>query len=432
MRRYSVILGSLLLVSLALAQSVREVGMGGVSLPGPAQASKNPAFAAVEDTFKHSEWRLPLGLLGLLMPDRSPLYATIAPDIFYSNFDGLSAYDQLAHLDSFLINPERSPEEVVIQVAANGVRITDGTGKPLRLQFEHRTSFVAGRITPPPLFRIPFSLAPGFSAGISLFGGVEGAGVSPDAKLATLLAGGDLAPDETYAVTAEAHASSGISIDFGYADALPPVPELEGKLYGGVRGEVFYGLVRVDATLKGILKTNNQAKPEETTTETRVFYSYPGVGFGYGGRLDIGLAYATKQYVAGLGIQNVFGYQRWDGKEELYKDGSKSTSSASRVVTGFAPVVFLNGAGYVEVDEHSSVLLAADLGYAGSIAGHLGIEYPLGTTALRAGLGYENGLRFGVGAGFDLGGVALDLALTSHTGAFSGKQVFGVAASVGF
>ena len=73
--------GKILLLSLAAgltwasAQGVRQLGMGGVILPGPAAAGYNPAYALFPPE-EGEGFPLPLGLLRLalpLFPDTSPV-----------------------------------------------------------------------------------------------------------------------------------------------------------------------------------------------------------------------------------------------------------------------------------------------------------------------------------------------------------------------
>ncbi len=427
-----------LFLSLALAQSVREIGMGGVSLPGPGSAWQNPALAAVENRFDRGTFSLPLGLLGLLMPDRSPLYYFADPPTFYSSFDLLAFYDQLTHLDSFLLNPEKSPGEVVLKVESDvsgnpRFSLTDGAGHPIDLAAARglAPSRPPGLI-PPPVVSVPFSLGGGFSGSVGLFAGVDGLGLSPDAKLAALLAGGSLEPNQSYAVTGKGAASAGLSMGFAYALALPPLPDLEGTLYLGTRGEAFLGLARVDGEVTTTFTTDSSGKPAGSQTTSRVFYSAIGQGFGYGVRLDLGLAYANEVGVFGLGVQNLVSFAQWQGSERVDDGSGPVVRPKTETVAGLAPAVFASGAGYAPLEEGGKLLVAADLGYDGAFFGHLGVEYPLENLALRAGLGYDAGVKFGVGIGLDLAGFRLDLALTSHTAALFGGQVFGLAAAVGF
>ncbi len=428
----------LLLLAFAFAQSVREVGMGGVSLPGPGSSWANPAYAAAPARFDRGTWSVPLGLLGLLLPDRSPLYYFAAPDAFYSSFDLLSFYDQIAHLDAFLINPARSPAEVVLKVSQGEggeleFRLEDGEGHPIRLGAAKDLAPPRPLgLTPPPFLNLPFSLGQGFAGEVGLFAGVDRLSLAPDAKLAALLAGGSLAPNETYTLTAEGAASAGVSLGFAFSQALPPLPEVPGTLFVGARGEGFLGLARFESEVTTSFTTDASGKPAETRTSTRLFYSYLGQGIGYGVRLDLGLAYADASGVYGLGVRNLASFARWQGIERVDDDGGSTEQPRTETFAGLAPAFYLSGAGYVPLEQGEKLLVAADLAYDGAISGHLGVEYPIQNLALRAGIGYEAGLKLGLGLGLDLAALKLDLALTSHTAPLTGGQVFGVTAAVGF
>ncbi len=428
----------LLLLSLALAQSVREVGMGGVALPGPGASWQNPAYAAIEPRWQRGTWSLPVGLLGLLLPDRSPLYYLADPGTFYSSFDLLSFYDQLAHPGALLLNPARSPDQVVLKIEGDGdgnprFQLEDGRGRPLRLSAARDLApSPPPGLTPPPLLSYPFALGRGFYGEVGLFAGVEGLSAEPDPELAALLAGGSLAPNRTYRLVARGAASAGLSLGFALAQALPPLPEVEGTLYAGVRGQAFLGLARAEAEVTTAFTTDAGGQPSGSTTTTRIFTSAIGQGLGYGLRLDLGLAYANKVGVFGVGVRNLVSYARWQGTEEVRDGGGTHAQPKTETFAGVAPALYLSGAGDLALEEGGRLLLAADLGYDGAIAAHLGAEYPLGTFALRAGIGYERGLRLGLGLGVDLAALRLDLALTSHTAPLVGGQVFGVAAAVGF
>lgn len=119
----------------SLAQSVRTQGLGGLLLPGPEAARYNPAYAAYPaGNYGYPEgFRLPVGLLGFLRQSANPFNYFFNKEAFFdktNGFDLLSFYDQLTYLDSFLLNPARSPDEVVFTLLPSGVSITDGQGNP--------------------------------------------------------------------------------------------------------------------------------------------------------------------------------------------------------------------------------------------------------------------------------------------------------------
>ncbi len=430
MRRFLVVfLASAL--GFVLSQGVREAGMGGVLLPGIAGAEKNPAYAALGQPFGPSTYTLPLGVLGMLLPDRSPLYYFLDPSTFYQSFDLASFLDQASAPNTLLLNPAKSPEEVVIELSADGIRITDGKGNPLSLQGGAGVSRRSGGLVPPTLFRVPFDLGTGIAGSVGVFLGSDGVALEPDAALSRLLAGGGLEPNQTYALTARGSASGGLALDFAFAQPLP-LPGVPGTLYLGARGQAFLGLLRLDARVTHRVTTDDQAQPATRETETRTFYVYPGQGIGYGGQVDLGLAYAEADWVVGLGVKNALGFATWQGTEEVRTDGGSTTTPKTETQFGFDPAIYLSGAGHVPLEEGGRLLLASDLGYDGAIFGHLGAEYPIGPSRVRAGIGYDRGLVLGTGAGFELGPLRLDLALTGRTSPWDGHLAFGLQAGIGF
>lgn len=428
----------LLFSPLALAQSVRELGMGGVILPGPGASWENPAYGAVPARFERNTWSVPLGLLGLLFPDRSPLYYFVSPDTFYANFDLLSFYDQISHLDAFLLNPAQSPDEVKIKIRQDQdgnlqIRVEDGSGNPIQLDTEKNV--VPPRpdgSVPKPLLTLPFQVGTGLSGQVGIFASVDRLSIRPDAKLAALLAGASLQANETYTLSTEGAASAGISIGFSLTRALPSFPKIPGTIYVGVRGEGFLGLGRFEGESKLSFTTDANGLPAGSTRTQRIFYSYLGQGYGYGARLDLGIAYANQTGVFGLGIRDLLSFSQWQGVEFVEDEGGSSERTMTKTYTGSGPAFYLSGAGYLPLGEAGKLLIAADIAYEGAPSGHLGTEYSFRNVAFRAGIGYENGPKFGLGLGIDLVDMQLDFALTSHTAPLTGGQVYGITAAVGF
>ncbi len=444
--RLAPLVGVLLLgaVSLGQAQGVRSLGMGGLVLPGPEAASRNPAYAAYPSRYQEG-WPVPVGLLRFLpsFPDTSPFTYFTDRQTFKTGFDALSFYDQLTHLDSFLLNPARSPDEVVFRIRADRLEITDGQGNPLTPSFGlGATTPEPTALYPDPLFWIPFWSEGDLYFRFGPFLGVEGIQVSPSPELARALAGGSLdACKQTpspCALSATAKASSGLALALGWATALPELPGV-GQLYVGLRGEGFYGL--------GYGEVNAEARPvfdqdgNPTGVDYRVggFYSiayapegsglFPGRGYGLRG--DVGVVLDLGQATLGLGVQNLLSLVTWEGYEfTLDQNGNMAQTPAKRQGNLVEPSVFLNGAYYFK---DFPLVVGADATF-GSVAPsfHLGAEYALGPALLRAGVGYEGGFRFGVGAGVELGGLGLDLALTRHEAPLVGGDVYGIAMAVRF
>ncbi|MER3462716.1 MAG: hypothetical protein C4342_06965, partial [Armatimonadota bacterium] len=128
----------------ALSQSVRNLGMSGLTLPGPDAAYLNPAYAAFPAGMygSNADFALPIGLVAVLLRPQTSPFNNIGSE--NSPFDLLAAYDQFSHPNEFLLNPASSNAfinpatgypEIVINVDQNGLRITDSAGRPINLNF---------------------------------------------------------------------------------------------------------------------------------------------------------------------------------------------------------------------------------------------------------------------------------------------------------
>lgn len=423
--------------------------MGGVALPGPDQAGANPAYAAFPKGWGKEGFQVPVGLLRFLpsFAETSPFTYLTDPNAFRERFDLLSFYDQATHLGSFLLNPARSPDEVVFRVSAGGLQITDGQGNSLLPSFQvGQDPSKPQALIPAPWLPLSLQLGPGTYLTVGPFMGSQGVRISPSRELAQTLAGGSLDPckgstPSPCVLEAGGSFAAGLSLALGFSTPLPEVPGL-GRVYLGVRGEGFYGLGYVEATAEARPTFDPNGNVDGASYKTRYFLSYPaylegslglgGGGTGYGLRGDVGVAVDGGQWAFGLGVQNLLGYSQWSGVEVTVENGTETRTPATRQSSFAAPVFFLNGA-YRTPLEVGSLLLAADARFGATTpAFHLGVEYSLGLAALRAGVGLEGGLRFGLGAGFNLEALSLDLALTTHEAPLVGGTVYGIAMALRF
>lgn len=428
----------ILLSGLALGQGVRSLGMGGVTLPGPWAAVNNPAYAAYPaDAYGPiGGVSLPLGLINLaLRPSISPLYYFTDFDTFQNNFDFIAFLDQATRPYELIINPPYSPDEVVFHVSADGVSITDGDGNPLQLSYSSGRSGAAGLPLPQPFLEIPIPTGlSGLSISIGAYASAGGFGLDPSSDLAADLASGSLQANTTYSLAASAAAEAGLTGHLSFATPLPSLPGFDGRIYVGGQLEGFYGLIYDDTKVTAATTTDSDGIPGPIEYSSQVFYAYPGIGSGYGGRIDFGVAADYQSGTFGLGIRNLFGYEQWTGKLRT-SDASGNVSETYKTITtaAFDPAVYLNGAYVQELDTGDVVLYGADVGYAsGSVTAHAGLEYQKSIFRLRGGLGYEDGLKLGLGGGLLLPHFSFDAAITSHQAPFTGQLVFGLAASLGF
>ncbi|MCS6867533.1 hypothetical protein [Thermus sp.] len=442
-------LGLMALLPLGLAQGVRSLGMGGVALPSPDLAGINPAYAAFPNGWGREGFQLPMGLLRFLpfFPETSPFTYFTDPNAFRNGFDLLSFYDQATYLNSFLLNPARSPDEVVFRVSQGGLSITDGQGRNLLPSFQTGSAPEKPQaLIPSPFLPLSFTLGPGTYLTFGPFAGTQGIRVAPSPALVQALATGSLEPckgasPSPCTLEASGAFASGLSLALGFATPLPQVPGL-GQVYAGVRGEGFYGLGYVEASGKARPTFDPNGEVNGVSYETRYFLSYPdylegslglgGGGLGYGLRGDFGLVLDGGSWALGLGARNLLGFSQWSGVEVKVENGTETRTPTTRRSDFAAPVFFLNGA-YRTPLEVGQLLVAADASFgAAAPAFHLGLEYGLGPVALRTGLGFEGGFRFGLGAGLSLEALTLDLALTTHEAPLVGGTVYGIALAVGF
>ncbi len=421
-------------LGLVQAQGVRGLGMGGLVLPGPEAAGRNPAYAAYPSRFGKAGGALPLGLLRYLpvFSDTSPFTYYTDPQAFAARFDVLAFYDQFAHLDTFLLNPARSPEEVVFRIRADRLEITDGQGNPLNLSFAFGATGPGPTLLLPELFWIPLWSGKEAYLRLGYLYGIESVGVAPSPELAQALSGEDLEAcrqdPSPCVLSATVRAGSGAALDLGWAAPLPGQPLGVGRVYVGVRGQGFYGL-GTELTAKARPLFDENGNPMGVDLGAEGFFVVPARMYGLRG--DVGVVWDLGPATLGLGVQNLLGLVVWEGENYFIIDRNGFSGGFLRRSGGpFAPAFFLNGAYRFE---DLGLLVGADASF-GSVApsAHLGAEYALGTTLLRAGVGYEEGLRFGLGVGLELGGWGLDLALTRHEAPLVGGGVYGIAMAVRF
>ncbi len=439
--------GALMLLSgAALAQDVRGLGMGGALLPGPALAQYNPAYSAYPAGGQ--SFTLPLGLVNIfLRPQLNPLTLLNASGSDLSDpnkgFDGLAFYDQVTHLNEFILNPPSSPRSITVDVGGSGFVIRDENGNIIDLSGSSAgsTADVRGASGLGTILNVPFSLGP-LSFGIGLYAGTSGPDFTPDAALRQALAGGGLKPNTTYSLNAKGSASAAVVINAAFATPID-IPAIDTfpafRLYVGARGNVFYGLAYTDADLTGSIQTNSDSQPDTNTFtyNGKVFLSYVGNGTGLGASADVGVAADIDGATVGLGVIGALNFSSWSGLTYTISNGSTTTATPdSRSSVGINPLVTLNAAySFVPEGFPGTLLVSGDARFGrGAFAGHLGLEAGFGGLLFaRAGLGYDSGLRFGLGGGVVFApGLGLDLALTTHTAPFTNHLDFGIAAAVRF
>jgi len=273
------VVGSLLLITgigMVMASGARELGMGGVSTPGAA-AVKNPAYAAAAFA-RGASVPLPLGAIAFLSDERL--------DPASDAFDLLTTLDQASQLNTFLLNPATSPEEILFVIGQDGdgnptLAIDLRGGSPLLLEQQREVSYQQTAEIPLGVHLGPLLVA------VRPFVRLGGA-LRPDAELQKVFSGGA----SSGKLTASARGTAGVALDLAVAFELPPLAA-SGRIFVGLRGSPFLGLAKVDGTASASVTATSGADGPE------VSYDYQGTAFfssitegrlGFGVNGDIGLA----------------------------------------------------------------------------------------------------------------------------------------------
>ena len=398
--------------------------MGGVILPHPLAAAKNPAYLLVPIKIGYESARpFPIGLLGLLPSERNPLLYLTAKDIFIQHFDFLSFFDQISHLNTFLINPPRSPGEVNLRVSDDRVRITDGEGN--HLPFGRRAgsagiSWGGTPLIPPPLITIPLTVREMYLE-TGLFLGSGGYSLGPDAELGRAINRGSLLADTEYKVIGSASLHSGIgqsaTIPFQWTDS-----GTSADAYAALRILGFYTAAYGQVDFNMSLNTEETAAPNRTALDWSVFSLRPGSGFGCGLRLDAGLVADYGRWIWGAGVLNLLGFNHLTGVQQ--DSGDTEGRRVSRFTNDGLPALFTNIAYTVPI-ARSQLILAADVGYTAGLVSHAGVACVFDAMHVKAGLGWEGQWRFGMAWGMRFRRWWGEIALTSHETPFTGGRTFG-------
>ncbi len=427
---------SLVLTTPALAQDVRSLSMGGVLTPGSSLVAYNPAYLAYNAPEYASGFTLPLGLLNFFVRPQMNLFPLLSGDTttFKNNFDGLAFLDQAMHLNTFIFNPARSPEKIVVELGASGIQFLDAQGNPININWNSGVGPIGGVA---PVLALPLQYE-NFGFGIGLYTNIGNPSFSIDPALAGALASGVGTPNKRYTIDVQEKAEASLKLNFSYATAIE-LPEV--KLYVGGRGNGFYGLAFIDATASAVFTTDANGKFVSTTPtyETNGFAAFPGNGGGYGVGADLGVAADVQGVTVGLGVVDAVNFSSWNGTQYLGPpDGTGTQSQITRSSFTANPLFTLNLAYNATLKElgadmPGAVLFAADAQVGrGGFAMHAGAEAQFGFVLARAGFGYSGGLAFGVGGGFDFGPVGLDVALTAHNVVIVNSTSFGIAAALRF
>ena len=427
--RFVILLSAVAVLPFAATElhAAGPAGMAGTMLPGLRAADRNPAMQVLEEP--PAEFRtlrpLPVGLLGFTEPERNPLlYQTDRP-AFRRQFDFLQFYQQLSHPNTLLLNPGRSPDEVVVTVARDRVDVTDEDGNPLvfrEVAGSAARSVVATPLVPPPLarFRVRRERT---VAETGLFLGGGGHRLTPDRSLERAIDRGRLEAESSYRLIGSFGAEAGISqsVTFLRPLYLPAI----GEVTAAPRLVGFYSSAQARADAETTIITDERARPETVETETEISYFYPGSGGGVGARLDFGLVAERGNFIGGASVLNILGASAYHGMRRSTEQGDEEEPYSERFIEPL-PAWYLHGAWVLPLPGERALVPAFDLGYLRTPLAHLGLTYRFRERFARAGVAWDGRPRAALSYGMRAGRFSAEVVATVHEAPFVGGPVYGV------
>ncbi|MFN3267118.1 MAG: hypothetical protein ACK41E_09800, partial [Deinococcales bacterium] len=243
---------ALALSSAALAQDVRSLGLGGALVPGPALSPFNPAYSSYPADGRGGGLTLPIGLLNFVLNPQMNVIDFVSNRAAYTStpptreFNFLAAYDQITHLNSFILNTPKAPGEITITLSQSGLSFfNNDTGQPFALDFSSIGAFFGSPSATSgvsPFFAVPFSIGP-VAIKLGVFGNTASGSPQINQALLADIADGKL--DNAYANAANisAQGAAGVSLDLGFST---PIDFSVAKVFVGARASGFFGLAYAD------------------------------------------------------------------------------------------------------------------------------------------------------------------------------------------
>ena len=425
-----------------LAQSARDLGLAGVTMPDEGAMFSNPALAHRDFSTRAVVVPVPFGLFGLVS------------NLSGEDLDVLYLLDAALHPESYLLNPASGDIDVAFEAGL------DEDGRP-ELSLDIDTGDLSGFLRSlsrgveqsldlPVAFRIggqTFAVHP-FERSYVQFKPTGGFGKTVSVGLDTV----------------RLNLTAGVSADWLYTRELAVSPNHPpgAKRYVGVRTAPFVGLVNIDADIDSSdLEVNVGEFEASFRLDASSFSSIVSVnGAGGGLTTDWGLVdvlplplepgRGSREVVLGVSVQDL-SLSYWRGREtDLVGEGSSEAPdevtlefqerAASRFF--FAPHlnVLVHGAYRRDFSNANSLTVAADLeldAFTGAPSTALGVEGVLHTAlvenlSLRSGVGWEGGLKWGLGAGANWGWFGLDTAFHAYRSPASLRSTYGLAVSTDF
>ncbi len=404
---------------------------GGVVYPAPEYAYWNPAFSALPAEDRGRGFSLPVGLLRLLplFPDTSPLAYLTNPEAFRDRFDLLGFYAVLQNPYLFLLAPPRSPREVVFRLSGSRFSIEDAEGRPLALLEPGR-----GGEGQPLLLGLGYPLGDNTLLGLHLRIPAPQVGLSLSPLLEEAVRVGDTSPcrpaPSACTLTLGGSASASLGLSFAHS---APIAQVEGfRVYGGVRGEVFLGLLMAEEDLLVRPVLDSEGRVTGVSYENRFFLSHPGIGRGYGVRGDIGLALAEESgWRFGFSLLGLLDVAVWEGQEYVTDGNGTRILPSRQTSSGRGSLLVLSASRALDLGT-GRLLLAGDARMGREVGFRLSGEFSTGSLRLGLGLGYAGGPLLGLGAGFEQGSFGLEAALGRFPAPLTGEPIYGLSLGVRF
>lgn len=329
----------------------------------------NPAYRGADDYPALREGlRFPLGFAATLSDqNRNPLLYLTDREGFRNNFDLLSFYHQLLYPAFWLINPAQSPQLVELYLGTQGFEVRDESGSSLDLlsyRGPWNASLPLSPLLPPPRIALR-ARKDAWSFQTALFAGGDGFTYTPNQALADYRDRQKLLPETEYLLTGDISYSAGLQFDlirrFELFSSILP-----GHLTWAPRILGWYRIAFIDASYTIGTRTDDSGTPIEDIIDIRLFSGYPGTGWGFGLRGDLGLLWQYHGLRLGASLLNLAGFDMQRGLEG--SDGSLfSGTFVSRFASNTPPGGILTGSWSVSAGA-SRFLISGAYGY---IGGHL-------------------------------------------------------------
>jgi hypothetical protein len=417
----------------------RRIGMGGVSLSRDGNVRRfNPAYRAVKNRAGSGNPRLtipvPLGLIQFFHDHpinnlrHDPMFD---PDS--AAFNPIALMNLVFHAPIFLeIRKSPTPtNDVTFTIGRDAFVVDLGAANVLIPEEE----FGLGSTSRP--LDLGFGFA-GFHAGVMGFTQYD-VGFTLDSLLRGVLRNADsVRPGTTYTVTGDGIVQAGFAPTLGYAGRLTKGAGGEDDgVYLGAAVHWYMGATYGRGRGPAGFTTGNPvlgAVPTGLLDDT-LYTSNKPFGQGVGG--DVGIAWISGPFEAGLGVNDIGATLTWkDTKVQraLYVaagDSLRTTLLQNHVEsTTKLPITYIAN---VALRMGTGTTVGGDVVNSGrGTVIHVGAEQRMGLLALRGGVSRDQRkkMQFGWGGGVRLGPIGLDVGFWTHSNSFATQRGITMATSI--